>query len=790
MYTKKGEKESLFYPFLKRQALSSFIGVSALFITAKYPLYGILMTIFFLIMVLHFPKSVQKTMVGIFILAFIVLFAHQNFSKMTSFKTPSKNKGKGVVEMVLPRPSGKAIIIKEKEKRWRLTLKNKEETSPLPGDSISFEAEWYPINPPTIPGTFDTKAWLKSQKLDGYGKLTSFTIIRSEWKPERSFYAFRLWILSRFTPYASASESGLLLGLLAGDRSGIPEALQNDFRRTGLVHVLAISGFHIVLLSEILLLILKAFRLPHTLAKVIAIILLLIYIPVTGGSSAVSRAVLMFVVVQSGTFFQKKADSLNSLGFALLILIFHDPEALWNPGFQLSGAATAGIIIGQIFNPFSKKKKKSTKIPFFIIIKQYLIEPSFITLTATLATAPFLIYHFQSLSPVAWLGNLFIVPLVSLGMQAGLFALLVPFTLTQACLVEAAALFLRLASYLTRLLSDSPKASITVGPYPTPFLCLFCILLLLAPLYFRNKTARHCFLGLSILAGTFFVFFSLSDKLHPSWKVAVLDAGQADCIVVQSPSKRTYIIDTGVEKKRNPATEKIIPYLRNQGIQTIEAVIITHADADHFGGASVLFKTFPVKALWISECSRIEPKTHWQKAIRTALDHHILIKDLKRGDLIREEIPRFVFQKKSFWEIKVLHPNPLHCAETNTESLTLQIKGLNSSILLTGDLTAAGEKEILNTDIFLQSDLLKIGHHGSKTSSDTEFLKAVVPTYAFISSGKNNRFKHPSPIVTNRLHKLKIPYKNTAQDGSIFVDFKENEFTINSTFSEKSFFYK
>ena len=117
--------------------------------------------------------------------------------------------------------------------------------------------------------------------------------------------------------------------------------------------------------------------------------------------------------------------------------------------------------------------------------------------------------------------------------------------------------------------------------------------------------------------------------------MTILDAGQADCIVIQSPAKRTYVIDTGVEKKRNPATEKIIPYLRNQGVQTIEAVIITHADADHFGGAAVLFKSFPVKALWLSECSRVELKPTWQKAISTALDKGILVKDIKRGDLIR-----------------------------------------------------------------------------------------------------------------------------------------------------------
>lgn len=775
---------SLFYPFLKRQAFSAFIGVSAVYITDIYPIYGILVGLFFLIMVLHFPKSIQKIMIFFFVFAFAILLCRRYTATPIDLNAPLKSSGRGFVEAVLPRSTGTAVIIDEKEKRWRFTHKNKAIPAPLPGDSISYDVRFYPVDPPTIPGTFNTESWLKSQRLDGYGELTAFAVTESKWTPERSFYAFRLWLLSRFTPYCKPAESGLLLGLLAGDRSGIPEALQNDFRRTGLVHVLAISGFHVVLLSEILLLILIAFRLPHRLAKIIAMLLLLIYIPVTGGSPAVSRAVLMFIVIQSGSLFQKKTDALNSLGVAFLILVLLDPTELWNPGFQLSGAATAGIILGQIHSPFSKSAKQQDSHPIRTTLENYLFKPSFVTLTATLATAPFLIYHFQSLSPLAWLGNLFIVPLVSFGMQAGVFALLSPVALIQGLFVESAAFFLRLASYLTRLLSDSPQASMTVGPYPTAFLWAFGILLLLGIVFFKNKTARRLFLGLSILASILFVAYGVTDKLRPTWKVTILDAGQADCIVVQSPAKKAYLIDAGVLKKRDPALEKIIPYLRTQGIQSLEAVIITHAHADHYGGAATLFKTFPVKALWISECSRVDPEAQieWYKIISTALEQNIIIKDLQRGDLIRETVPRLLFlSPQSLWEMKVLHPHPFQCQDANSESIVLKVEGLGGSILLTGDLTTIGEKEILSTNITLKSDLLKIGHHGSKTSSSVEFLNAVEPKYGFISVGKRNRFRHPSRIVTNRLDSLKIPFKTTGHSGSFLIEFNAKGYEVKSS---------
>ncbi len=767
---------SLFYPLIKREALSAFIGVSALYIMDEYFFYGLALALVFFLTLLRFSKNTKKTMLFLLVFAYLSLQFHQNKSERPVY-IPSKDNGKALVKSLLPRNNGIAVILQDKNAVYRLTHKNNDSPPPMPGDSIEYFAKWYSIHPPTIPGTFDTKSWLKSQKLNAYGELKDFKILCSKKTPEYYFYTFKKWMLSRLRAYASPAEAGMLLGLLAGDRSGIPETLQNNFRRTGLVHVLAISGFHVVLLSEILLLILKAFRLSHLSAKLIAFILLLVYIPVTGASPAVSRAVLMFIVVQSGSFFNKKADALNILGFALLILVFINPDELWNPGFQLSAAATAGIIIGQSLKLIQKINFKNF---LFKSLKTHLIEPSFVTLCATVFTAPFLIYHFQTLSPIAWLGNLIIVPLIAFAMQAGLFDLLLPISYIEAPLVETSTFFLRLASYLTQILSDSPNASVTVGPYSTPTLCLFSVLLILSPAIWKNKSARWCFLILCLIASVSFFSNSALHKLNPSWKITVLDVGQAECIVLQTPSKRTYIIDAGVLQKRNPATEKIIPYLRNQGIQEIEALIITHGDADHYGGASLLLKMFPVKALWMSECSRIEDKKEWQETVASALDQEVLVKDLKRGDVIREEIPRFIFQKKEYFEMKVLHPNPFLCRDANTESITMHVKGLGRSILLTGDLTEKGETDILNTDIQIQSDLLKVGHHGSKTSSQTRFLEAIKPQHALISSGRNNRFRHPSKIVTDRLEALKIPYLNTAYEGSLFVEFSRDSIKIST----------
>ena len=353
------------------------------------------------------------------------------------------NFGCGKVETRLPRPKGTAFIIsvsqekvretgissetansigntksigntREVQYKVRLTEKRNMPSLPEPGDSICYEASWYPVMPPSVPGAFDTQGWLKSQNLAAYGKFKKWTSYPGDWTFERSFFKFRQFLQARFAKFLAPAETGLLMGLLAGDRSGIPEVLRSDFQRSGLVHVLAISGFHVVLLAGMLMIFLKATGLPHKFVILIATALLAIYVPVTGGSPAVRRAVMMFAIPQIGTLFGKPTNTLNSLGVALLLIILPEPSVIWNPGFQLSFAATAGIIIGTPHNPTKYLPDGLKQNKLWQKIQAFAIDPTYVTLCATLATAPFLIHHFKTLSPFAWFGNIIIVPAITL----------------------------------------------------------------------------------------------------------------------------------------------------------------------------------------------------------------------------------------------------------------------------------------------------------------------------------------------------------------------------------------
>ena len=632
------------------------------------------------------------------------------------------------------------------------------------GDSLCYTASWYPVSPARVPGAFDTRAWLKSQGFAAYGRFKDYRIVGSRWTPERTFANFRKWIQARFADYLDPAETGLLLGLLAGDRSGIPEALRNDFQRSGLVHVLAISGFHVVLLAGILMIFLKATGLPLRAVRIIAVALLFLYIPVTGGSPAVRRAVLMFSVPQIGALFQRPANTMNSLGVALIIILLPEPGILWNPGFQISVAATAGILIGSPLNPFANFPESLKKSKLWATLRAFAIDPTYVTLCATLSTSPFLVHHFKTLSPMAWLGNIVVVPGISWGMQAGLFALISPIDFLRETFCHAAKFFLRLSSLLTRLISDSPIASVTIGPFSPAILLLIGFALTAIPVVRKNRVARiYCLTCLALFAGLF-CHDSYVKAMHPSWNMTLIDVGQGDSILLTSPSGKHFLVDAGEVGKRDSGKDIIVPFLHHIGVLQLDALIVTHGDADHFGGAASIIKTFPVKELWISECARTEEKDAWQNIIGDALGRGIPIRDIHRG---------FTWSEAHF-EILALHPYAIKCRDANTESITLRVKGASHSAILTGDLTVAGEKQIMNTQAFLKSDVLKLGHHGSKTSSSKQFLDRVQPKLALISSGKNNRFHHPSKEVVRRLDSIGIPYLNTAEQGSISVTFSED----------------
>ncbi len=773
------EFRKFFLPIAERPALATFFCTVLYVCSARYPLYGAAFVPILIATLEALPRFPRRVSLALLLGIGLRLFVSDCILNGDESAGELPAQSSGFVESVLDRPEGIALIVKSPDGKVRLSRK----TPPYPvsGDSIAYTVKWFSVEPPTVPGSFDSPKWLKSQGLVGFGRLESFEVLSHRWTFDKAFSHVRKFLKGYFSRYLSPAESGLLIGLLAGDRSSIPDTLQNGFRRAGIVHVLAISGFHIVLISGILLLLLKATRMPHSVATAISIVLMLAYAPVTGGSPAVYRAVFMFSVVQVGLLFERKADSLNSLGVALFFLTVFDPDILWNVGFQLSAAATAGIIAFGKRSPFTAKSEFLKKSRLWKFLEDGIFGAIWITLVATVSTAPFLVWSFHSLSPISILGNICVVPLVSLGMQAGIFALILPVPFFASTFCQAAGFLFRISAFLVERISAVTLASITVGPFPAWILILAGLGILTASAFRKNTWARRVSLGIFLILGGYLVWNECEKKWNARWEVAVLDVGQGDCILVRSPRGEAFLVDAGVNTgKRNVARDRIIPFLQESGIWKLKGLIITHPDLDHFSGAEILLREFPVETLWTQECARVTEKKEWLSVLSTAMEKNVAIQDLRRGMLFRETT-RQGPHRTSSWEMRVLHPAPFRCGETNSESIALRLEGIGGSMLLTGDLTKEGERKILATDIPLRADVLKLGHHGSKTSSSREFLEAVDPRIAIASNGRKNKFRHPHREVTERLDSLGIPLLNTSQKGTVTVTFDKNGHHVHKT---------
>jgi len=690
-----------------------------------------------------------------------------------SFAENPPKSGRGSVEEVLKRPNGHAIILKTDFGKTRLNYTG--ENVPLPGDSVFWQAKWFPITPPTIPGSFNAPKWMRSQGYRASGSLENVEILGSKFSFQRFSFSVKQKLEAYFSKFYAKPESALLMGLLAGDRSGISETLQNDFRKTGLVHVLSISGFHVVMLAGMLTLFLRALRLPRKVSQILSVALLCLYAPITGGSSAVWRAVLMFCVMESGNFFQKSASSINALGVALIFILIFNPEQAFNAGFQLSAAATFGILLGQRIElpHFHGKIGKA--------FATFIFEPSFITLCATLSTLPLLVFHFQAFSPISWLGNLVVVPLVGLGMQAGVLSLFGIHPFICQTFADSATLLLRLGSIITSFLAENPYASSTIGPWPMPCLFAISIFISLLPFMRINPWARRIAIFCLFVCAAIFFGLEVKKNFFPSWSAVFLDVGQGDSILLKSPGGHYYLVDAGPPaKKRSLAKDKIIPYFRSQGISKIDAIIISHPHSDHYGNAADILKEFPVKEFWTTSCAQHHAEDRsWRNVLEMARTKGVPVKNLRTGLGLKEKM----LLSKNEWDLTILYPDSLQCEKNqNNNSIVLKVQGLGQTLLLTGDLEKQGERQLLPLDI--KSDVLKLGHHGSKTSSTREFLEKVAPSSAIISVAQKNVYKHPSKEVLARLDSLEIRNYKTSEMGSIKVEFTNKRITTAPSLSE------
>lgn len=564
---------------------------------------------------------------------------------------------------------------------------------------------------------------------------------------------------------------GVLLALLLADRSGVDGDALDTFRRTGLMHLLAVSGLHIGLVGLALYALLKPLlgrlRLQHRtvewLRSGVTLAVLAVYVLVTGGSVSVTRAFVMVTLVLVGRALERPADTLNVLGAAALVLLIERPAALFDVGFQLSFAAVAAIVT---LTPLL-----TAAVPERVRAQTWggaVVGSVAVSLAATLGTAPVLLAHFGRLPFGALLLNLPAIPLTGLTLGSGLAA-----TVSYGWFPVGATAFGALADVGAQaLLWTSQVGAVwldwaALDLHLDDPLVLAALAVSAAALAVWRRPALRLRLGLAALAclGGAAWTRALSDDARPHLDVVFLDVGQGDATLLAFPSGRHVLVDAGVRSPYVDEGERtILPHLDRYGIEALDALVLTHADADHIGGAAAVLEAVPVGRLVVN--GRGGETDLWRRVLHTADSLGVPVQTATAGDTLALDPSA---------RLRVLGPAPPGAGtepmSSNEASLVLRLEYGRTRWLLTGDAERGGEAAaVTRYGPLLASDVVKVGHHGSRTSSTPALVAAAGrPAFAVVSVAERNRYGLPDEEPLARWERTGAQTLLTSAEGAVWL---------------------
>ncbi len=600
------------------------------------------------------------------------------------------------------------------------------------------------------PGGFDYPAALRRDGIllvgNGRGdRLAALTPDVPPW-PVR----VKRWAVATIDSHLPEASAALLSGLLLGERTALPRETDEAFRRAGVYHILAVSGFNVALLASSVFAALTLIGVPRRTTAVAAAVVLVGFALVVGGQPSVLRATTMGLLLLAAVLLDRRSQLMNAICLAGIALLAWSPSALWDPGFQLSFAATAGIVY------------LSPSIGAFLGERdwpRWLVTAMAVSLAAQLAVSPAMLVHFNQLSLIGVVANLLVVPLAGPATTIGMLALLVASVSDGAAgsLFDVLWLVLLALRAVVRVAAAVPGAMVYLPAPPWAATAAWCGGLALVPFLAGRRWAKLAAAGLFALA----LAVSAWPWLDPGdgrLRITFLDVGQGDATLVEIPGGPRLLIDGGPGGLlRFDVGEHVLsPFLWNRPVGRLDVVALTHTDSDHAGGLAAVLRRFRVGEFW--ETGRWGPGG---EVTRVALEQSAVPRRvLRAGQRFRLGDAR----------LTVLNPGAEPSLTANDDSLVLRLDWLAASVLLTGDVGWAAEARMLEHGGPGSVVVLRVAHHGSRTSSSQAFLEATRPEFAVVSVGTRNPFRHPTPEVLARLTAIGARIYRTDLDGAIIME--------------------
>ena len=654
---------------------------------------------------------------------------------------------------------------------------------------------------------FDYKQYLKSKNIYGTIDCVQYEIIANN----------KINIISNIINYVQNNikenmsnildeeQGALCIGILIGDRENISDITEDNFKKSNLTHMLAVSGSHITYIIVALTTLLS--KTNRKFSLIITIIFLLFFTVLTGFTASVLRASIMGILTLLASILHRKSDTINNLGISSIIILLYNPYLLVDAGFLLSYAGTIGIIffskkisngISIIVNKINPnllniEQNNNSKILFVKSIIEkiilYVISSLSVTISANIVIIPIMAYMFSTISFTFWISNILAGSIMEVVTIFGFITYLISivFPMLAEFLAIALNLFLTILLKIAEISSIIPGASIYIKT-PSLIMCVMYYLVIfilfnLKPIrQFIRKKAIFRFLiikakkhKLKILVTIITVIILLNSIIYvtdKNLKIYFVDVGQGDCTLIQTHEKKNILIDGGGSEfgSFDVGESILLPYLLNRGINKIDYMMISHFDSDHIGGLFYIMENLKVDNIIISRQGK--NSENFKKFIQIMSKKQINLIIVKRGDYVK-------IDDTSYFEILFPEEKQISDNVLNNNSIVAKFVSSNVTMLFTGDIEEIAEKrlcELYRNTNKLQADIIKVAHHGSKTSSTLSFLELVNPQIALIGVGADNNFGHPNEGVLERIKKLGTQIYRTDQTGevSIVIDKKGN----------------
>lgn len=614
------------------------------------------------------------------------------------------------------------------------------------------------------PGGFDVTAYQERNGLSLSGSVKSALLVervesapwwRSLGSRVRGFVRHR--IEEAYEPLVEADDEapGISIALLIGDRSRIPAWAGELYQKAGTFHVIAISGAHVGIFAWFLHGTLRRMGLDQKPSLLVLLIVLPLYAGLCGGRASVVRAVLMSMGVVGSKLLSLDVPAVNGLALSALLLLAFRPLDLEDPGFQLSFVATASIL--GFTAPLSRwLAPRLGRMSSLVAV----------SLAAQIGIVPILAWHFGRLTPAAIGANLVAMPLAA-GLIVGGAVLVVvaPIPWVGSGVAWVNLIMVKGLTLSSQLAVAIPGGSLRVTPPTWKWLCAYLLLLAAAVVlrgwWRKSMMVGLCLLILRLVAGS----TTPPSRFHLTF--TVLDVGHGDALLLELPGGERLLVDGGGSS--NPSFDMgervLVPALLERGVKKLDAVIVTHPDLDHIGGLPALVGSIRVEEIWQG---RSEGRSQRNRELHArARARGVRLRCLSTGDeLLLGEV-----------QIDVLSAGRLGRVvprSSNECSLVLQLTYGQASILLTGDVGEEMETALLRSGRLSHADILKVGHHGSNSSTRPQFLEAVSPRLAVISTRSSGLFPLPAARVLRRLRRRGITLLRTDRDGAVTIKLGRN----------------